>query len=280
MTPKPRGRPAHYIGQDRWLVSYADFITLLFAFFTTMYAISSVDAMKLSEVVSSMQLAFATGSPAVVRAGPGPGTGGIPHRLMLPTPPPGAGRRAPPSEPAGELPERLTRQLEPQRRAGLVDLAEDPRGFVVSIREAGSFATGRADLSPAIREVLDEVARALAPMPNLVRVEGHTDNVPIHTEQYRSNWELSTARATNVVAFLLDQGVPPERLSAAGYAEFRPRQPNDTSEQRAGNRRIDIVVLDPTVEQREEPRRIVTGATPNAVSRLPDRPPSDLSSSN
>jgi chemotaxis protein MotB len=255
-----RGRPAHYVGQDRWLVSYADFITLLFAFFTTMYAISSVDAMKLSEVVNSMQVAFATGSPVVARAGPGSGTGGIPHRLKLPTPPPSAGRRLAPPEVATVLPDRLTRQLAPQQRAGLVDLAEDPRGFVVSIREAGSFATGRADLSPAIREVLDELAHALVPVPNLVRVEGHTDNVPIHTEQYRSNWELSTARATNVVAFLLDRGVPAERLSAAGYAEFRPRQPNTTPEQRARNRRIDIVVLDPALEQREEPARAETGS--------------------
>jgi chemotaxis protein MotB len=250
-----RGRPAHYTGHDRWLVSYADFITLLFAFFTTMYAISSVDAMKLNEVVSSMQLAFATGSPAPVRSGAGPGTGGIPHRLALPTPPPGAGRSATPSRDAADLAERLTKQLATHVTAGVVGLTQDPRGLVVSIREAGTFATGSAELTPVIRDVLGEVARTLAASPSLVRVEGHTDDVPIHTTQFRSNWELSTARATNVVAFLLDRGVRPERLSAAGYAEYRPTQPNTSPERRALNRRIDIVVLDPAVGRREEPWR-------------------------
>jgi chemotaxis protein MotB len=100
-----------------------------------------------------------------------------------------------------------------------------------------------------------DLAAQLRTVPNVIRVEGHTDDVPIHTPQFNSNWELSTARATTVVQFLIDAGrLDPTRLSAAGYAEYRPRLPNDSPESRARNRRVDIVVLDPATAGREEPQ--------------------------
>ena len=251
---------------ERWLVSYADLITLLFAFFTTMYAISTVDAMKLNAMVESMQVAFASGEADSPRPGPGPGTGGMPQRLNIPAP-----RQTPRSggaEGTGsggdrdgqaravsveEVKVRLSVRLEQQVRSGLVEMEVDPRGLVVSIREAGSFATGSADLSSILTRVLGEIAATLGDVGNLVRVEGHTDNVPIHTDRFASNWELSTARATSVVAHLLARGLQPQRLSAAGYGEFHPRAPNDSDAQRARNRRIDIVVLNPLTGEREEP---------------------------
>lgn len=248
-----RRTPVSHSSHERWLVSYADFITLLFAFFTTMYAISTVDAQKLNQMVESMQAAFAKGDSPVGGAGGGPATGVGPARIPAPPrtwTPSGAGKQEASVE---EVRARLSMELEQQIDAGLVQIEVDPRGLVVSIREAGSFPTGRAELSPVAETVLVSIATGLNDVGNFVRVEGHTDDVPIHTERYRSNWELSTARATNVVAFFLQRGLEPARLSAAGYAEYHPRVPNDGTDSRARNRRIDVVVLNPQTSRREEP---------------------------
>jgi len=237
-----RRRAEPRVSQDRWLVSYADFITLLFAFFTTLYAISTVDADKLREVVGSMQVAFlapdATRLAASESAASGPGD--VPGGAIV-----------------GELTmvrQRLSVSLRDQLRQGLVDVDMDPRGLVISLREAGVFQTGSADLSPEAQVTLLAIADSIRDVGNLVRVEGHTDNVPISTSVYASNWELSTARATNVIVFLVGRGgLTPDRLSAAGYAEFRPRAPNDSDAGRAQNRRVDVIVLNPTTQRAEEP---------------------------
>jgi chemotaxis protein MotB len=268
-----RGRNATPADHHRWLVSYADFITLLFAFFTTLYAISNVDLQKMNRLVSSLQVAFDT-----------KGVAGLPRKTgltVLPngqTPPLTAGLTAPPAIPTpqdvpklpinvlaalnkdyleaalGEVKSSLTASLAPALRDGRVTLEIDRRGLVVSIRENGSFRTGSADLSDATRALVGEIAASIKSIPHFVRVEGHTDNVPIHTPRFASNWELSTARATAVVAFLVqDYAVAPDRLSAAGYAEHHPRVPNDTDADRAKNRRVDIVILNQTTAQAEEP---------------------------
>jgi chemotaxis protein MotB len=244
------------VSHERWLVSYADFITLLFAFFTTMYAISTVDARKLGDVVDSMQAAFANGDvPAPTRKGGGPGGGGP----NLEPGPEVVGGKPTLVAPAGaqmvlaRLESRLSHGLSRQVSEGAVEIHSDPRGLVVSLREAGAFATGSAELSLTARAVLALVGTSLQGVPNGVRVEGHTDDVPIHTAKYRSNWELSTARATNVVGFLMEHGVTPARLSASGYGEFHPRAANDSEANRARNRRVDIVILNADTSLREEP---------------------------
>ncbi len=236
-------------------MSYADFITLLFAFFTTMYAISTIDARKLTAVVDSMQAAFAKGDVPALPQRIGTGTSPGLSRATLT-----AGDPQAPSVPVREVQDRLESRLGQQLTEGLVDLEVDPRGLVISIREAGSFATGSADLSIAARGLLHEVAGSLHEVGNLVRVEGHTDDVPIHTARYASNWDLSTARATVVVAYFVEAGIWPTRLSAAGYAEFHPREPNDSEANRARNRRVDIVVLNPVTVEREEPGAARTSA--------------------
>lgn len=134
-----------------------------------------------------------------------------------------------------------------------VDTTASVRGYVISLPEAGSFAAGSADLSDRAAEAIRELAVRLATVPNQIRVEGHTDDVPIATADFQSNWELSTARATRVVELLIEEGLGPGRLSAAGYGEYRPRLPNGSAETRARNRRVDIVVLDPDIAVREEP---------------------------
>lgn len=258
--------------QHRWLVSYADFITLLFAFFTTLYAISNVDLQKMNRLVSALQVAFDAR-----------GVSGLPRKTgmtILPDPkalPSRAGLTGPAIPTAQDMPKlplnvlaalnkdyleaslgevkaKLTDTLAPAIRDGRAALEIDRRGLVISIRENGSFATGSADLSETTRQLIGEIAATVKGLPNYVRVEGHTDNVPIHTPRFASNWELSTARATAVVAFLVQEfGLTSDRLSAAGYAEFHPRGPNTTDADRAKNRRVDIVVLNQTTMRAEEP---------------------------
>jgi chemotaxis protein MotB len=241
------------VNHDRWLVSYADFVTLLFAFFTTLYAISTVDARKLTQVVDSMQAAFAKGdvptAPQRIGIGTSPGPD-RPEDLPKAVQP---GVETPNPMPVAELKARLQMRLKQPIEQGVVDIEVDPRGLVISIREAGSFGTGSAELSLVARGLLGDVSQSLTEVGNLVRVEGHTDNVPIHTSRYASNWELSTARATAVVAYFVDQGLSPGRLSAAGYAEHHPRVSNTLPGDRARNRRVDVVVLNPITVAREEP---------------------------
>jgi chemotaxis protein MotB len=235
-------KPRH----DRWLVSYADFVTLMFAFFTTMYAISSVDAQKLDTVAESLSVAF--DQPAVPT---------VPLAQVLDPTVLEAAARA--RELSG-LRERLMTVLEDDMASDLVDIRLDGRGLVISLQEAGAFATGSADLSGSAQGLIGTVGAAIQDLDNIVRVEGHTDDVPIFTSQYRSNWELSTARATSVIAYLVDEmQIPSERLAVAGYGEFRPLAPNDSDANRALNRRVDIVVLSTETARTEEPVGVITG---------------------
>ena len=139
----------------------------------------------------------------------------------------------------------LEKQLAEAVQAHDADVSVDPRGLVVSMPDDAAFPVGSTDVSPAALGMIDKIAETVRTVPNSIRIEGHTDDVPIRTSRYESNWELSTARASAVVEYLVrTTGLAPERLSAAGYGEFHPRVPNDTPENRAANRRIDIVILD------------------------------------
>ena len=210
---------------DRWLFGYADVVTLLFACFASLYA--------------------ARMTPPTPEPPPPPRV--VPAAKPAPVTPP-----APPKPTAVE--QALERMLGKEGRLPGVEVSTSTRGAVISLPEAGSFAPGRAELSVRARDVMLELAAELQALPNQVRVEGHTDDAPIHTPQFASNWELSTARATRVVQFLIEAGgVEPARLAAAGYGEFRPRVDNDSVESRARNRRVDIVILDDAAARREEP---------------------------
>lgn len=219
----PRAAPPIRASGDRWLFGYADVVTLLFACFASLYA---------AEVAQG----------ARSRTPPG-----IPLPIEAPVP----------AHPASDLPalppDYLSAVVTATARAG-VDVMATERGIVISLPEAGSFAPGRADLTAEVRVALGPLAELLRSMPHAVRVEGHTDDVPIKTAVYASNWELSTARATRVVEWLIEEGgVAATRLSAAGYGEYRPVVPNDGLLSRARNRRVDIVVLDRLAAQDEAP---------------------------
>lgn len=219
---------ATQVSRDRWLISYADFMTLLVAFFATLYAASLHPA-------ATMTTAAAAPAPVVAPA-------------AAPAPEP-----APP-DPALLLRAEVERALAPELAAGYLQLIDDRRGLVIEVPEAGSFDIGQADLTPEAAGMLSRVATMLAALPNAVRVEGHSDPTPIRTARFASNWDLSTARATRVVEFLITtSGLAPARLSAAGYGEFRPRTGNDTAAGRTRNRRVDLVLLNDATVRAEEP---------------------------
>ena len=228
----PNNEP-HRAGADRWMVSYADFVTLLFAFFTTLYAASLSDPQSLAPLTSSLQQAC-----AVTERGQPHGPDRQPHRA--------------PGVDDDRLYKTLANTLQGAITAGQVELVRDSRGIVVSLPDDATFPVGSADLAAEARAVIAAIGDAVRAVPNPIRIEGHTDNTPIRTSRYRSNWELSTARASSVVAFLVGNvGIGADRLSAAGYGEFHPRVPNDSDATRARNRRVDLVVIETIV--RTEP---------------------------
>ena len=233
---------ATQVSRDRWLVSYADFMTLLCAFFTTLYAASLVDAAKpipttLAAVVAPVAATLTT--PAT------PSTA-APLAPVAPA--------APAPEEAAALRARVEAALGDELAAGYLQLVADPRGLVVEIPEAGAFESGRAELSTDAEHMMRRVAGVLAGLPNSVRVEGHTDDAPIRTVKFASNWDLSTARATRVVEFLLASGgLDPAKLSAAGYSQFKPRAANTSAAGRTRNRRVDLVILNEATARAEEP---------------------------
>jgi chemotaxis protein MotB len=241
--PERRRRDDH-AGHERWMVSYADFITLLFALFATLYALSTVDAMKLSSLVDSMKQAFDSRAVGVSANGRGILSGGQRPDLAMVTGPGGQVGLA-------ALQKRIEQQLGSELAEIGIEMELDPRGLVISVREAGSFQVGSADLSPPAQSLLAHLGSILVGIDNNLLVEGHTDDVPIHTARFASNWELSTTRATNVIAFLVEHAhLSPSHVSAAGYAEYHPRVPNSSEANRARNRRVDLVILNPesTVE--------------------------------
>jgi len=233
-----RSRVTH----DRWLVSYADFITLLFAFFVVMYAFVSADRQKPAQVSAAIDSAFQ--SMAVYKSAP---------QTMVPVENPSTitavtVRFNPQSANVVrddlqriqlELEQAFSSQIDDHSIA--IHMGED--GLVISLREAGFFNSGSATPRPDSVATLRKIALMLGRTPYEVRVEGHTDNVPVHNAEFDSNWELSSARATRIARFFLEMhAIAPERLSASGYAEFHPIADNSTSQGRAQNRRVDLVV--------------------------------------
>jgi chemotaxis protein MotB len=234
------------VTHERWLVSYADFITLLFGFFVVLYAFARADEKKKAEIPRAIDSAFtAMGAFPDYSFKPGDAKsarGATANSTIV------MGTQAlTPAMVKDDL-NRIRRELE-QRLAGqvaehtvVIKMGRD--GLVISLREAGFFNSGSAVPRPDTLAALGKVAASLAGTAYDLRVEGHTDDVPIHNEQFDSNWELSTARANHIGRMLLQlHGIPPERLSAAGYAEFHPVDTNETAQGRANNRRVDLVVI-------------------------------------
>ena len=225
-----RKRHQGHVNHERWLVSYADFITLLFAFFVVLYASAEVDNKKIARVSAAIEGGFQQ-----LGAFSGP-TGGPPDHIQTapanpattilpPATPPviehDAGGFGPPD--VDKLKRELEEALGEEIQKHEIEMRVTPEGLVVSLREVGFFNTGDATLLTGGQDTLTRIAKVLNAKGFHIRVEGHTDNVPIHNIHFRSNWELSTARATEVVSLLIEKhGFDPSQISAAGYSQYHP----------------------------------------------------------
>ena len=221
------------------MVSYADFMTLLFAFFVVLYSSSQVDKTKMASLSDAITNGFQ-------ELGVGPGPGGKAVVLSGDAMPAAALRSSRPGESVEAIRHKLELGLPDELQHHTVSLRETREGLVLSLREIGFFQSGSATPRANSMDAFDRIGAVLASVAGNLRIEGHTDNVPIHTVYFHSNWELSTARATEVIRLLLTrEGVDPDRLSAAGYAEFHPIAENSTEDGRRLNRRVDIVIIVP-----------------------------------
>jgi len=249
---------------ERWLVSYADFITLLFAFFVTMYAISRVDEQKLGSAVESLQRALGSLIPAQIsqRDAGAFSPNSTPFNVSIITVPefqPKTAERESFEKLAQEIQNEVEKVFQGLGKniappASQIKYIIDKRGLVIRVPESFFFNSGDASPRQEFIPVLNALAKSLEKIPNHIRIEGHTDSVPINTSQFPSNWELSTARATAIVRYLLAyHDFKPGRISATGYAEFRPIAPNTAPEGRMQNRRVDVVILS-SKEGDAEPR--------------------------
>jgi chemotaxis protein MotB len=214
---------------DRWLVSYADFITLLFAFFVVMYAISQINEGKYRLLSDALLQAF---KPESAQQRPPPDAARSPH--------------SPAQLPAAQMQEvarDLVNALGDLIQGGQVRVTESGLGIAVEINASILFDSASAALADPATPTLVALARVLAPLPNDIQVEGHTDNTPISTAQFPSNWELSAARASSVVRLFNANGVASVRLVAVGYADTRNIAVNETAEGRSRNRRVTVMIL-------------------------------------
>lgn len=258
--------PEKEANTERWLITYSDLITLLMIFFIVMYSMSQVNAAKYAAVANSLSLVLRGQAMSVLETQGPSMVQGISGQQM----PEGPGKT---SAKQGEL-EEIKRQIaefikaedlktEKDKKTGnlsatklsdKITLYEQERGLVISFKDTLLFASGSDQLSDKARQIIIQVSAALKDIPNYIRVEGHTDNLPINTPQFPSNWELSVMRASNVVHVMSESaGIPAERLSIIGYGENRPLVANDSNENRAINRRVDIVILKKKYDYFEPP---------------------------
>jgi chemotaxis protein MotB len=290
----------HNHSTDRWMVSYADFITLLFAFFVVMYAMSSVNEGRYRVLSGALSTAFSSGDGSAnggIAAQPqGPiaaSSNGAPANAEGPAPtvslaPPVLAKdetaklaTEAPIDPIDraeiaknvervqhmtQLATKVDEHLQALVRDGQVQVTRGARGIAIEINAAVLFDPAKADLKPASFEALRSLASVLAGFVEPLQIEGHSDDVPISTPQFKSNWELSAARAASVGRFLIDQGVAPGRIGIAGYAEYRPLVGNANAETRARNRRVTLVVLSADDARPQE------GGAPAAPAAKTDTP--------
>jgi chemotaxis protein MotB len=224
---------------ERWLISYADLITLLFAFFVVMYAISIVNEGKYQVLSDALGDAFGgRGAATQVNTNVEPV---LPLSHIINRKRNEAARRE--QERMGVMARELSATLLPLVKSGQVRVTQNARGVSVEINASVLFEQGQAVLDPEAREVLGAVAGLLRDDTHRIEVEGHTDDVPIASPVYPSNWELSTARAASVVRLFIDNGLPPARLSAIGFADTRPVAPNTEAAGQTRNRRVAVTIL-------------------------------------
>jgi chemotaxis protein MotB len=276
-----RKKHEEHMNHEAWAIPYADLVTLLFALFTVMYAMSSVNEGKF-RVLSDAMIAAFNGAPRSMRplnlgrmdpgkGGERPLTGITPTALIKITSQQASAQALAPPLPR-EIPGSLSRmehEVQEAMRAlidaKLITVRRESMWLEIEINTDILFPSGSGGFSASAEPVLDKLAEVLKPFPNPIRVEGHTDDRPIHTAAFPSNWELSAARAASVVHQFTKQGIDPLRLEIVGFGEFHPRQANRSAEGRNANRRVAILVLE-AVSAMDAPSARSTTDTPATVA--------------
>ena len=276
-------KPPEHENHERWLVSYADFITLLFAFFVVMFASSQTDKAKATQVSEAVKEAIASGGIAAavheVLGGTVDETGK--GNAMMKGP--GGTSTKPQAEarPQSDLAitelmpslTYLTQELKDEIAEGKVQIRLTPRGLVVTLLQAAFFPSGEDGVALSTYPSIEKIAGVIRNLPNPVRLEGHTDSMPIHTARFRDNWDLSAARAIAMLQVLSTRfGISRERLAVAGYAETMPAESNDTEEGRTRNRRVDVVILNQRMRMSEPDLAAAMHSAPGAKSEAPAKP--------
>jgi chemotaxis protein MotB len=252
-----RRRTEIHVNQERWLVSYADFITLLFAFFVVMYSISQVNQSKYRVLSETFEHAFPsttpTTNPSTRKTAATEDSVINPIQVGEPSLSPASSVVDVRNENTGqldsenrdafaEISELFTERFADLIRDELVTVSSNELWLKIEMKDSILFTSGSADPSLQAQVIFDEIALVLKDYPNPVQVEGHTDNVPINSARYPSNWELSSARASAIVKWLATKGVEPTRLSAVGFGEFQPLTDNNSAGSRAQNRRVALMI--------------------------------------
>ncbi|TAN70662.1 MAG: flagellar motor protein MotD [Methylobacter sp.] len=263
---------------ERWMVSYADFITLLFAFFVVMYSISSVNEGKYKTLSDSLGEAFSNTRqqgnelepiqigtlPTVIQPIPleNPATADVEKRREL------SEEILKERQQLGHVSDQFQQVLSPFIDDKLVAVKKNDYWIELEMNSEMLFLSGEAELSKAALSVLKKIAEVINPLPNMINIEGHTDNIPIENVKFRSNWDLSSARATSVVHELIKAGINPLRLSAIGYGEFHPIDDNKTEVGRFKNRRVVLVLMSQAFARygaNDEERAKLLNLAPTAV---------------
>lgn len=229
---------------ESWLIPYADILTLLLALFIVLFATAQVDQKKFDQMAYAFNTAF-SGSPSVF------------DRNQAITPETDASVPGQQSEASmgqeqlkeivqlSELKKQIDHYIQENKLTGDLNTILTEDGLMIRIKDSALFTSGNADLRPESLRVGEEIGKVLVPLSQKIVISGHTDNIPINTIEFPSNWELSSKRAINFMKFILasEKKLQPERFSAIGYGEYRPLQPNDTIDGRAKNRRVEVLIM-------------------------------------
>lgn len=260
-------KPADHPNHERWLVSYADFMTLLFAFFVMMYANSQTNKEKATLISAAFREALQEGTfshalSRLLRNDPGKAAahgGAAPTVLILPTQ--GKPRQVELLPSLHQLNETLRKEI----AAGRLEVRMERRGLVISLKEATFFPSGGDVIDPKTLPMLQVIANEIRKYSNPIRLEGHTDSIPIKNSRFRSNWDLSAARGIATLELFADQfGIDRNRMAISGFADTAPVASNETDEGRSRNRRVDIVVLNELAAAAEPAQKPPASAAPPA----------------
>lgn len=225
---------------EAWLLPYADILTLLLALFIVLYASGIIDQSKYNAIMDSFKVEL-TGKPIQEDAGPSPTKPNQPSDQATYA---GAGpSKEKETEQLDQLKQKLETYITDNHLQDVISLNNTERGVEVTLKDVILFDLGKANLKETSFQTLNTLVGLIKAVPNAINIEGHTDNMPIQTAEYESNWELSSARAVSVLHYFGSHDIPQERMQFTGYGEFKPLYPNDTDQHRQANRRVNIVIL-------------------------------------